>query len=702
MIYIINSASGLVKNESRLALRTFPIFFLILLSILSLLPRQGFSQLGAKRFGEIINRNGIQVDMFIEKPKTLCANKSWVLKLNVISQPSFYKEGQYLSWKFKTVDCDDYLIENCFSVDMSKLNAGINGNDWSVDAKSMEQGIYDVRISNFPNNDKTRRLSKAEQLIDPTSVSGNRTVNSEQQLALRVEGGKLPVGGRWVWYLDNCGTGQAVFAGEVYRFKPGRSRTLFVRGETQNKQTQCLRVDVLVNDESVKPSSIQVVDNLTQFCEGSLKPRKLRVEGGELGLRSEWVWYEGVISDATRIASGSDNIEVRPGKSTRYFVRAEGRGGITLSVSYDVEVMPRPPKPSKIIVTPDAAFYCAEQKISLTVESADGATAQSWVWKWNVTVSGRTKIIYGKTIDDSPESVTRYEVSAENACGTSEVLAYVHSVMRPTVLPFSTEVTRTRVKKTPYTLVTNNGGILGDKANWLWYSDPNLENYIGAGKQIKVKSIKERTIYLTSNGSCNPTSPRPISIQATPKNRFGFINVGLVGTELSYNPDRLYDFYGAVGFGKIYVKSVFSGPSSSNPMADKLKSPDFETNDQRLLNYPANSGSYYEFTNDYYPRLRTYTIGYYGGGKIFNVYFGAGYGTYDLMWGLRRVSYSTGQELGRSSARNVAQSLRGPSIEGGLILKLGFLNLMSGVNMIYSTKVSASYINGHLGVGIAF
>jgi hypothetical protein len=687
-------------------LSTFSKYYCpVLLFFLCSLPESAYAQFNLTRFEQVINQGGVQVDMYYEKPKIVCANKSWKYKIEVVSKPSsFYQGGPYLSWKFKTIDCDDYIVENCVSIDLRTFTVGdkIGDNDWSFDAKSLEPGIYDVKLLSAHSNDKTRRIAKVEQLVEPKSVSGNRAVNSEEQLTLTVEGGKIPPSGRWAWYRDNCGNSQPVYVGQVYSFKPGRSGSYFVRGESQGRVTQCYRVDVLVNDESTMPAGVQVIDNLGVICEGKTsQPRRLRVQGGSLGLRSNWVWYKDVVSNGTRVGTG-EVLEVKPERSARFYVRAEGPLGKTDSVYIDVEVVPKPIKPARIDITPSAGYYCAGKPIRLTVDTAGIGSQPGLTWEWSVTrSSGRTQRYYGRSIIDNPVENTTYSVVGTNQCGRTEAvmappIRTVDTTVRPAAIGMNVGKNKSKAE------LSIIGGVPGYNAEWYWYGDPDLTSRIGTGPTVSVRRNKDRRVFLVGKGECNATAPLETYVSKVKRVKSPFVNVGVIGTALGYDPNRVYDFFASVGFGNIYIKGTFSIPSLNNEMAATLSGPIFETDDTRVINYPSNSDSYYEFTSEYYPRLRTYTIGYYTGSGAFNIYAGLGYGSYDLMWGVRRFSYSSGQQIGLDAARNVNHSVTGPSVEGGLLLKLKPFNIMVGSNLIIPLESKSMYISGHLGVGLSF
>lgn len=206
-------------------------------------------------------------------------------------------------------------------------------------------------------------------------------------------------------------------------------------------------------------------------------------------------------------------------------------------------------------------------------------------------------------------------------------------------------------------------------------------------------------------------APRPKrerkSIDNFEKRKLIFLNFGPVTNKLSLSDsNRVYDFFLSVGFGRFYVKGTFGPLNSISPKAKDLKNATFESDDQRVTNYPVNSGSYYEFSRDFYPKVNTYTMGMYGGyaqkGFAIDFYGGLGYGSYDLIWGLKRYSYANNALIGISAAKNVKQSVSGPCIEGGLLLHLGFVHIMGGTNLIMPLSGNKPYVSGHIGLGLSF
>jgi hypothetical protein len=700
-VKVRESLIGLPEKKRRLRLS------ICFQALLAMSPLIGFSQLDARRFEDVINENGIHIEMYYEKPKTICANKDWRYKLKFHSIPAIPSQSsRFLTYKFKTINCDDYLVENVVSIDLSLFDAGndlIGNRDWTFNAKSIENGVYDVRLQAYHSNEKTRILSRVEALIDPTEVRGNRVINSLEELTLSVTGGKIPSNGKWVWYKNGCGSTQIVHTGETFRLRPGASGTYYVRGESPNFATKCIRVDVLVDDESAPPTGILTTSNLAQaYCKGSSTPWVLEVKGGRLGLYSKWVWYKGGISASSFVDTGSV-IRVIPSEPTTYYVRAEGRGGMTPSVSYFLDVLPQPRPATRIDLQTNYPERCADKQVMLSAVSEPVGGDAQWTWVWKASEGGMPSVEFdrGKSVYHTPSESTIYTVTGVNRCGSSAPLSMTYDVLKPSVAPNSVRATSSKGKTK--LAIDGSDGRLGDKSQWYWYSDSSLKRQIGEGGEIFIRGKKAKDVFLVASGPCNVTLPYKVKVASnSQKKRFGFMNFGVINNTLAFEDGRMYDFFAAVGFGRLYLKGVFGIPRLFDDVGSKLNKPEFESNDQRILNYPVNSGTYYQFTPDIYPKLRTYTLGFYGGTPFFNVYGGAGYGTYDLNWGVKRFSYAADTELGFTSSKNINQSLSGPCAEAGFLLNTRILNVMFGANLIYSIEEKKSYVSGHLGIGFTF
>jgi hypothetical protein len=583
---------------------------------------------------------------------------------------------------------------------------------------NLSSGSYQIILRALDSEDATStpltfyiNVKEPKIVHGPKEIVGNRISTSDEFISLKVissDSHKNDV--KWVWYSNSCGYGTPVYSGDTYRFKTRSSTKLYVRGEALNAlPSDCIQVDIIIDDVSYKPQSIVINDGKGIFCENSTWSRKLKLKGGRLGLNAKWVWYKDQISSTTMIGQGIDEMEVYPEVDTRYYVRAEGPWGNTEAINFLVEVIPVP-KPAlsiKSVTELNSAYGlpCEGTPLHLSVISNNDSVENKWNWIWNSNVNGNVEEVgKGKSFDYLPVTSVKLSVFGKNECGVSSPVTLEQKILSKSISPVSIDA-KPDNNKTTYSLM---GGILGDNSQWKWFSDENQGIMIGEGQSITIKNKKSiKQVFVKAIGPCNETVSVSALASVPERRKMMFLNVGPSNiSELNYNQSRLYDFFISLGFGKIYLKANVGLISTNGIKSSDLATIEYEGDNKSITNYPLNSGTYYEFSEIYYPKLNTYTAGLYGGftkkGFAFNVYGGLGYGKYELLYGVKRYNYSNGALINSTFAKNINQSLSGPSFDAGMLIHIGLINVMGGINGIIPLSGGSPYISGHLGIGLSF
>jgi uncharacterized protein (TIGR02145 family) len=174
-----------------------------------------FSQLDAKKHADILNVDDVLIEMYIEKPKTICSNREWRFKLKFVRLPRDVSK-RFLTWKFRTVNCDDYIVENVISVDIKGISAGpelLGNTDWVFSAKSVETGIYDASLQSTHSLAKTRVIDRISSIqrssvypetgISRVTVDTTKNDNSIPQFKRIISGSlEIQIGDR-TWMAEN-------------------------------------------------------------------------------------------------------------------------------------------------------------------------------------------------------------------------------------------------------------------------------------------------------------------------------------------------------------------------------------------------------------------------------------------------------------------------------------------------------------------
>lgn len=690
-------------------------------------------QSDAKYYADLVNTNGIKIELWLVKPNETCESSSldWQFKLKTRRLSSRSSSQRFLTWKMKVINCDNNYFENVFSIDLNDIadqTDGIKSDfDWTFNAKSIKGLPYENRLQSNPSNEKNRFLSAAPVIITPDSVTGNKIVKTGQLLILRVAG-KTPQGsGDWYWYENVCGQGAYVNKGVEFKLQPTETKTYFVRYQDGSSYSDCKYVTVILDDKSYSPSSINSEDGINELCQDAPTSKKLLISDGRLGYKAEWVWYKDTIDASSVISRGVTSIYIKPVKTTVYFVRAEGPAGNSDIVSFTMKVVSASEPPLRIGITPEQAI-CEGTAIKLFVVGGKLGEGANWVWTAKNAIN--TYELGGtSSVEDFPKISTIYSVYAKSSCKSTPVVTQKIDVKTNSVNPSFNQIRIEPIKNSKGTRMlhyklSNTGGKLGNKAQWVWYKDPYSSEKSVVGTEYIYDEKNSGYVYLRAEGECNNTEfiKIPVNGVATPKTptvqtnynkvskenykalknklKFGFITAGVN----SYNFDTLNvpSVFLAVGSQSFYIKSSFTIAGLAGNRSEGLKSPPYLHDENQLINYPSNTGTYYKFNGYYHSKLSAYTAGIMAGRSWAKIYLGAGYGRYQSLWGVDVYEYSSNELLKETWSESINNSFSGPCLESGVFIKMSWVNVSFGLTAIHSFDKSKQFITGQLGVGLSF
>ncbi|MDO9185785.1 MAG: PKD-like domain-containing protein [Bacteroidia bacterium] len=265
------------------------------------------------------------------------------------------------------------------------------------------------------------------------------------------------------------------------------------------------------------PSSITATPNPT--CGGSTT---LTRNGGSLGTGAAWYWYAGSCG-GTYLGSGN-SINVTPGSTTTYFVRAQGTCNTTGCASVTVTVNSQSSAPSSASASPNP--LCGGSS-TLTVNGGGLGTGANWYWYSGSC--GGSLVGTGSSISVSPGSTTTYFVRAQGTCNTTACVSVTLTVNSPSTAPSSASASPNPTCGGATTL-TLSGGSLGTGASWKWYSGSCGGSLVGTGTSISVSPGSNTTYFVRAEGTCNVTACASIAVTVnTP-------SVAPVGVTASVNP----------------------------------------------------------------------------------------------------------------------------------------------------------------------
>ena len=485
-------------------------FFIGLLFLLLglLTPSSVYAQLNAKYFGDIYNENNVKIELLLIKPRINCGvgSRDWIYKIRAFNVGNIPARTKFLNWKLKTLNCENYVIERIFTIDLSTLikntaaNQGMS--DWSFEAKEIIDGIVDAKLSEVDLSEKDKNLGKFNNLPLPDSIVGNTIVEKEQFTTLKAMG-ELNDDTRWVWYENACGEGKPIFKGFIFRPKVVKNITYFVRSENQNGFSKCLPVNLKVYDKEINPQKISSADGNNWICPDIKNQFKTLSVTGKLASEDfKWVWYENNLNDTSKIVEGVNSITVTPTATTTYFVRAESSFMISGTVDFTVSV-------NKLSVRPDAIIpsiageLCAGQKIELTKKGGSLGDGSEWVWIKNVGVKGFEEIGRGEKITIQPDSTSFVFVYAKGYCSFTEAAVLRIPVLKTSRLPEKSEVLVEVNKKQQRATLTVNGGSLKEGFHWEWFILEPEERVLLKGPKYNFDYNLVKKVNLRFQGGCD-------------------------------------------------------------------------------------------------------------------------------------------------------------------------------------------------------
>jgi hypothetical protein len=153
----------------------------------------------------------------------------------------------------------------------------------------------------------------------PTGITGPSSVCAgEKNSVLAVAGGKLVPGDKWVWYRDRC-AGILVGEGARITVSPLGTTSYFVRAEGRGGNTACRMHQLVVTAPSRPADRIAGPENIAYG-----DPIVLSVQGGELTIGAQWIWYSGRPGQEVRLGEGHTFTVANANSDQIYSVRAEG------------------------------------------------------------------------------------------------------------------------------------------------------------------------------------------------------------------------------------------------------------------------------------------------------------------------------------------------------------------------------------------
>lgn len=436
---------------------------------------------------------------------------------------------------------------------------------------------------------------------------------------------------------------------------------------------------------SMEPIAINGVKNIH-----SGESATLTLEGGSLGTGASWMWYEGACSGKP-LGTGS-TLTLTPEHSLMIFVRAEGPKPSSC-ISTQLSVRLGSVAPSAILGRTEICE--GEQNITLSLSGGKLYGQAKWIW-YAGNCAGE-KIGEGQSVNVSPLRTTTYYVRAENGEDKTICKSLQLTVNNKSMKPASINGLQS-IRYGSESNLKIIGGYLAQGSQWVWYKGIGVQlKAVGKGTTFSTGPLYANEVFsVRAEGQCNQTEliSHAITIanshtqtrisKSSAKSSF-FINGGIAFTEASN-----------IGKSDNYVLTIGSGGKigwfAKAKSSIRNRKASFETNDNSISEY--NVPGYYNYNGQTINKRSAYTAGMFFGGYKLSGYLGGGYGTKELLWGIDQYHYDNNGYYSSSFAKNTANSYKGAELELGLMLRLGFLNLMGG-----ASSIQFKYTDFNIGVG---
>ena len=243
------------------------------------------------------------------------------------------------------------------------------------------------------------------------------------------------------------------------------------------------------NRDSICPGDGDII---LSFTEGVPDP----------GSTAEWYSDDQFVQ---HIGTGNDITISTPISTTTYYVRYESACGVTDAVSVKVNIKNLSTEP--VNAASDRDGFCPGDG-SIVLSYSGGTLGNGAEAFWYTDTLFTELIGTGNDVTISaPESNIIYYVRFEGDCNVTQPAKISVNTTIESVRPDTAYIDKDSVCAGDGQIVlTYEGGIRGEGASAVWYSDPGFINVVGTGNDLSIPSPSvQTTYYVRFEGDCNTT-----------------------------------------------------------------------------------------------------------------------------------------------------------------------------------------------------
>ena len=347
----------------------------------------------------------------------------------------------------------------------------------------------------------------------PTSLSSSSdTICSTSNLNFTVNGGSLGTLAEWVLYENTC-SGTPIDSTSLSSFSNisvSSSSNFYVKAVGFCNTTNCASTNILLGTASSASTSILSSDSTV--CENT--DVILSIDGGSLGTNANWIWFNDSCG-GTEIGQG-DTISINQMATTNYSVRAEGFCNSTSCSDYTITTLPHYIELDSLSIDStfnpvDSTWFiidsvCPQSAVKLFAHYS-GPFPTSYSITWYENSCGSTPINVGDSIVVYPDSTTTYYARVVGTCGASLCKSIRVVTKDGSLAALGVTASANNFCTGDSTILSVDGGFLGNGAQWSWYKGTCSGNPIGSGASISITPASTTTYFVrATGGSCGSTA----------------------------------------------------------------------------------------------------------------------------------------------------------------------------------------------------
>jgi len=478
--------------------------------------------------------------------------------------------------------------------------------------------------------------------------------------------------------------------------KPEETTTYMVRSVRKTgaykKATEWKEITINVITTSKAPE----IFSDTIFCGKNADTLRIRFRKGRLGNGSQkWNLYSGTYSyGGNLIQSVTDDKSFYipfPLKTATFYITPEF--DTKIYKQFTVTIINRPNNISDQLISSNTVS-CLGDSVLLKVNMDNIPSGTKYMW-YQESQYGN-KISFKNTKEAlmiRPETKMKYCVNIKNTLCNIETTQCadikVYDYDRISI-PRNTYVTYTNSKK-PGASIAIPSYVDDQGANWKWYPNNNADDVV-TGKNFYTENKKIKSVALRAEGACGikDVSTFELNWKKT-RHLFYFFNIGV----LSQDFNELKNIYLTIGTESVYLRV-----KNNLDLLTQSISP-YQCSNQKILNYPINSNTYYQFTDKTWNKRASYVLGFMTRGNKTKFYFGGGYGERKLFWQANIYQYYTNLLRQTTFVKNIDQTYSGAEGEFGVYFDLKNFNIMMGANVLHDNQTDKTFFDIQAGIGLS-